>query len=129
MSQSKKIEIIDADLLDGGTKHPNLALMKISGYNKQIGNSVELIKTYNGLQSSHYDQIYISRVFTFTNVNDNVLKFKNVIIGGTGFFLDGGKNLPSKIEHHMPDYHLYDDYIKECIENGKSESHFADYLN
>ena len=29
-----KIGIIDADLLDNGTRHPNLALMKISGYYK-----------------------------------------------------------------------------------------------
>ena len=27
----KTIGIIDADLLDNGTRHPNLALMKISG--------------------------------------------------------------------------------------------------
>ena len=30
-TMSKEIGIIDADLLDNGTRHPNLALMKISG--------------------------------------------------------------------------------------------------
>ena len=29
------IGIIDADLLDKGTRHPNLALMKISAYYKE----------------------------------------------------------------------------------------------
>ena len=31
------IGIIDADLLDKGTRHPNLALMKISAYHKKCG--------------------------------------------------------------------------------------------
>ena len=31
----KTIGIIDADLLDNGTRHPNLALMKIRGYQKE----------------------------------------------------------------------------------------------
>ena len=35
-----KIGIIDADLLDNGTRHPNLALMKISGFMKSQGNDV-----------------------------------------------------------------------------------------
>ena len=32
-----KIGLIDADLLDGGTRHPNLALLKISGFCKSRG--------------------------------------------------------------------------------------------
>lgn len=32
-----RVGIIDADLLDGGTRHPNLALLKISGYCKELG--------------------------------------------------------------------------------------------
>jgi len=61
-----KIGIIDADLLDNGTRHPNLALMKISGYNKEQGHSVTLLDSYTGLDS--YDKIYISKVFNFTNI-------------------------------------------------------------
>lgn len=33
----EKIGLIDADLLDNGTRHPNLALMKIAGYYKDTG--------------------------------------------------------------------------------------------
>ena len=40
----KTIGIIDADLLDNGTRHPNLALMKISGYQKELGNDVTLLE-------------------------------------------------------------------------------------
>ena len=35
--------IIDADLLDKGTRHPNLALMKISGFYKNHGNKISLL--------------------------------------------------------------------------------------
>lgn len=31
-----RVGIIDADLLDHGTRHPNLALMKLSGWEKGI---------------------------------------------------------------------------------------------
>ena len=38
----KTIGIIDADLLDNGTRHPNLALMKISGYQQEQGTELTL---------------------------------------------------------------------------------------
>ena len=50
-------------------------------------------------------------------------------IGGTGFFPDGGKNLPDEIEHHKPDYDLYTEYVEEQIDSGKTRAHFADYLD
>ena len=40
------IGIIDADLLDNGTRHPNLALMKISGFNKEKGHNVTLLNSH-----------------------------------------------------------------------------------
>ena len=43
----KNIGIIDADILDNGTRHPNLACEKMSGYYKAKGNSVTLITDYN----------------------------------------------------------------------------------
>ena len=42
-----KIGIIDADLLDQGTRHPNLALLKISGYCKEFKHNVKLICDYS----------------------------------------------------------------------------------
>jgi hypothetical protein len=121
-----KIGIIDADLLDNGTRHPNLALMKISGYNKEQGHSVTLLDSYIGLNS--YDKVYISRVFTFTRVPEGITSLPNVVVGGTGFFEDGGENLPYEIEHHMPDYDLYKDYANGEIDKGRNKNAVSDYL-
>lgn len=123
-----KIGLVDADLIDNGTRHPNLALMKIAGFYKDQGNEVILIyKDY--LEVDNYDKVFISKVFSFTNVPEWVLERPNVEYGGTGFFADGGKNLDDKIEHHMPYYDLYKDYIDEQLAKGKSRQYYADYLD
>lgn len=120
------IGIIDADLMDGGTRHPNLALMKISGYYKDQGSSVTLLDSYDDLGS--YDKVYISKVFTFTNVPEGITSLPNISIGGTGFYEDGGENLPDEIEHHMPDYNLYKEYVYGELEKGRKRSAVSDYL-
>lgn len=117
-----KIAIIDADLI-GREKHrfPNLVCEKISGYHKKIGDEVHLVLDYDNLDS--YDEVYICKVFTDTwvpdwianNVNmDGVSTSlpENIHVGGTGFFFATAPNLPEYIEHHMPDYHLYDEWIE-----------------
>ena len=105
------IGIIDADLM-GRKKHrfPNLASMKISNYNKSLGNNVRLITSYDD-DLSIYDDIYLSRVFTDTVVPDNIVVLDNIHLGGTGFYFDKAPPLKNEIEHFMPDYHLYDDWI------------------
>lgn len=124
----EKIGLIDADLMDNGTRHPNLALMKIAGYYKELGNEVELIYTsYNEVYN--YDKLFMSRVFTFTEVPGWVLELPNIKYGGTGFYEDGGENLPDEIEHHMPYYDLYLEYVNEQIAKGKPRSRFTDYLD
>lgn len=122
-----RIGIIDADLLDNGTRHPNLALMKISGFNKEQGHSVTLLNSYLGLDT--FDKVYISKVFTYTNVPLDITSMQNVVIGGTGFYDDGGKDLPDDIEHHMPDYDLYTDYANGEISKGRNRSAVSDYLD
>lgn len=123
-----KIGIIDADLMDNGTRHPNLALMKIAGFYKEKGNFVKLIyKSYDEVKE--YDHIYMSKVFSFTKVPQWVLELKNITIGGTGFFEDGGENLPYEIEHHMPYYDLYKEYVEDELQNGKKRQNFSDYLD
>lgn len=130
-----KLGIIDADLIDGGTRHPNLALMKVSSYYKSKGWKVELLLDYKNLDN--YNKIVISKVFTFTKVSPNIFKDgvlheeqpekylkDNIEIGGTGFYFDKAPNLPDEIEHIMPDYHLYDEFIA-----GKSETKYDDYIN
>ena len=62
-----KIGIIDADLMDNGTRHPNLALMKISGYYKEQGHEVKLIHN-SYMELFEYEKIYLAKVFSFTEV-------------------------------------------------------------
>ena len=160
MVKGKKLKtisvgMIDADLIDGGTRHPNLAQMKISSYCKKRGCNVKLLYTIEDLTSlTSFDAIIISKVFTFTHlpyslldyINGNEYEFNRDIIevidtcyktpgitqyaiGGTGFFCDGGRHLSEEIEHIMPDYSLYLDYVNNKINEGCKRSHFADYLD
>ena len=36
---------------------------------------------------------------------------ENIHVGGTGFFFANAPNLDDEVEHHMPDYNLYNDWI------------------
>jgi hypothetical protein len=71
-----KVGIIDSDLLDNGTKHPNLALMKISSYYKNKGFETKLLEDYNNLDN--YDKIYLSKVFSFTKIPINLSLYPNI---------------------------------------------------
>ena len=123
-----KIGIIDADLI-GRKKHrfPNLVCMKISGYYKRLGNDVELKTNYDNLDK--YDKVFISKVFTDTPIDESILRLSNVKYGGTGFFYDKAEPLSYEIEHTMPDYHLYDEWVEEKINNGENKKNFEYYLN
>lgn len=137
----KRLGIIDADLIDGGTRHPNLACMKISAYYKEQGWDVVLLENYDDIDE--YDLVSISKVFSFTNVPNNIYKDgkcidevhpelglkDNIMIGGTGFYFDKAPNLPYEIEHHMPDYHLYDNFIQKKIDAGEPRNRYCDYLD
>ena len=94
--------------------------MKLSGYYKELGNDVSLKMDYEDLSS--YDKVFISKVFTDTPIDESILDLPNVEYGGTGFFYDKAPKLPSEVEHHMPDYHLYDDWVNEKLnEDGKED--------
>ncbi|MBE6977868.1 MAG: hypothetical protein E7438_04415 [Ruminococcaceae bacterium] len=113
-----RVAIIDADLI-GRQKHrfPNLACEKISAYWKEKGAVVELKLDYEGLDD--YDQVYVSKVFTDTPVPDFLSETDRIHIGGTGFFFDKAPNLPDEIEHHMPDYDLYNDWISGEVQKAE----------
>ena len=123
-----RVAVIDADLI-GRKKHrfPNLACMKISGYYKELGYAVELKLNYNNLES--FDKVFISKVFTDTPVPEEVLAYDNVKFGGTGFYYDKAEPLPCYIEHHMPDYDLYLDWVNNEIAKGKKRKEFEYYLD
>lgn len=115
-----KIGIIDADLL-GRSRHrfPNLVCEKISGYWKERGAEVHLLMDYSW--ADDFDHIYISKVFTDTPVPDWLTATEKVHIGGTGFYFDKAPDLPEEIEHHMPDYRLYDDWIAGELARAEAE--------
>lgn len=119
-----KIGIIDADLL-GRSKHrfPNLVCEKLSGFWNEHGAQTELLMSYDCVDK--YDRVYISKVFTDTPVPEwvmnDALRPSNVLIGGTGFYFDKAPNLPEEIEHHMPNYDLYNDFIEKDIARARNE--------
>jgi len=86
--------------VDNSSNFPSLPLMKISSYHKMIGDQVEIMQPY-----VHYDQIYVSKVFSNSPDYKYRLNADNIIKGGTGY--PGGDNLPDNIEHIYPDYSLY----------------------
>ena len=123
-----KIAVIDADLI-GRSRHrfPNLACMKLSGWHKGIGDEVTLKTDYEGLAG--FDQVYLSKVFTDTEVPEDVLNMENISYGGTGFYYDKAPALPEEVEHCMPDYHLYDGWVAEKLESGCRRNDYRFYLD
>ena len=110
-----KVGIIDADLISKQKQRfPNLACMKISAYYKKQGHDVCLLTSYDDVEN--YDKVFISKVFLDTEVPEGILNLSWVEHGGTGFFYDKAPPLPYKIEHIMPDYHLYDDFVDAQIQ-------------
>lgn len=104
-----RIGLVDADLLCNGTRHPNLALLKIAGYFRDNGfvrKTAELeaqnVSTYELLTNEcnfdellAFDHIYVSCVFSFTLDNPPKLlsflmnsdKMKGKLhMGGTGSY-------------------------------------------
>jgi hypothetical protein len=125
-----KIAIIDADLVQNIKTHrfPNLACMKLSGYYKDRGHHVVLKLDYDGI--GEFDKVFVSKVFSSTNVPEGILNLKNVEYGGTGFFYDESPSLPFDIEHSFPDYDLYRDWVEDRMSAGdkrKSMEYYLDY--
>ena len=120
------IAVIDADFISRKRhRFPNLVCEKISGYYKKIGENVILKTDYENL--SDFDKIFIAKVFTDTPIDSEILKLPNVVYGGTGFFYDNAQPLPFEIEHSMPDYHLYDDWLKLHDKGGTEFKAYKDY--
>ncbi|WP_417502606.1 hypothetical protein [Mitsuokella jalaludinii] len=58
----KIIGIVDADLLDNGTRHPNLVCLKLAGWYRAQGDTVLLIDSWEDLlyHAKEYDHIFIA---------------------------------------------------------------------
>lgn len=113
-----RIGLIDADMLHRKKMtFPNLALMKLSAWHKQQGDTVEW---YQPLLSGHMDRVYVSKVFSDAYTPDIFFTpdADEVIRGGSGYAIsnpDGREvydkgsdtDLPYEVEHIYPDYGLY----------------------
>lgn len=106
-------------LLDIDSKMPNLALMKISAYHKNMGDKISLIvlgKNIKGdnIKYSHPNKVYMSVIFKKSKfLAENVVSsfkmtysnIESIDIGGSGCNLN--KKLSDEIEYIKPDYNLY----------------------
>lgn len=142
--------IVDADLLDNGTRHPNLVLMKIAGYCRDHKIPYKFIfDTKEDI--SKFSYIYVSKVFTFSKepvfLNRKDIDQNKIKKGGTGYYaeeenietfirlqnedmrsLETDPNLPGfNMAHQMPDYTLYNQYIENELSKGKDPKQFKDY--
>jgi hypothetical protein len=141
--------IVDADLLDNGTRHPNLVLMKLAGYFRDRNISYKFIYNNDNDDISNYSFIYVSKVFTFTKVPSFLDKIEpsKIIKGGTGYYVEEDNlelfnqqreddmarleldpNLPNfNMASQMPDYTLYNEYVDGEIKKGKNPQSYKDY--
>ena len=87
-------------LLAVDSSYPNLALMKLSTYHKAEGDTVEWYNPF-----THYDKVYMAKVFTFTPDYGYYINSYCVERGGTGYDLQ--KVLLPEIDRMQPDYCLY----------------------
>lgn len=107
-----KIGLIDVD----GHNFPNLALMRISAWHKQQGDTVE----WWASEFEYYDIVYMSKVFSddYSKEGHTPMNCGKVIKGGTGYCIklkngrevfDQSKNttLPDEVERMFPDYSIY----------------------
>ncbi len=91
-----KVGLLDID----SHNFPNIALMRIAYYHKQLGDEVEWVNHFN-----EYDKVYQSKVFTFTPDNMFVVNSNFILKGGTGY--DPLIELPSYIDTNKLDYSIY----------------------
>lgn len=76
-----------------------------------------------------YDKIFVSKVFENTTYPAFIINLDICEYGGTGFFYDKAPPLPEEIEHIMPDYSLYDEWVDNCIQAGANKNEFTIYKN
>jgi len=128
MTTKLNIGIIDSDQQQRRIfNYPNLSLMKISGYHKSKGDTVSLISydDVTGLFRNSYDKIYLSKVFTKPELPPIIANDDSIIKGGTGLFFDKSPRLTEEIEHHMPDYYLYENIYSNI--NPTKLKYFTDF--
>lgn len=120
----QKVLLVDVD----SAKTQNYALMKISSYEKSLGNKIEIIKLklpfypskskkIRVIDGSNFLRVYVSIIYTDNKNMVNIINNDNVLFGGTGF--DVSVKLPPEIEKCDPDYSIYPEYNFSIIYNSR----------
>ncbi|MBA7575396.1 hypothetical protein ES708_17220 [subsurface metagenome] len=90
---------MDLDIIKQRQPYPNLALMKLSAHHKARGD-----KVYLNFPLLQPDITYASCVFSW-HAKKRACLPERATLGGSG--IDFKAELPSEVEHIMPDYSLY----------------------
>lgn len=93
-----RIGLIDVD----GHNFPNLALMKISAFHKKLHDIVEWYTPFE-----HYDMVYLSKVFSFSEDYKYPIYADQIIYGGTGYQIKNNNG----IEY----FNMYDQEFKKFL--------------
>lgn len=82
--------------VDGHGNFPNLALMKLSAWHRQRGDTVAWYDIFGD-----YDRVYMSKVFTHTpDFGQVILNAREIVKGGTGY--DIQSRLPEEVDRMVP---------------------------
>jgi len=90
----------------GATIYPNLALCKISAWHKAQGDEVEW-----AIPFVHYDILYRSKIFNFSQDDFTVYYCDKEVRGGTGYDIES--KLPQEIDDMQPDFSIYPNVPKD----------------
>ena len=73
--------------------------------------------------------VYLSKVFDYTEIPIDIMKYDNLYYGGTGFYYELMPDLPDFMEHMKPDYILYHSWIGDMMREGAKRKEFEYYLD
>ncbi|MBR4226906.1 MAG: hypothetical protein IKR86_09135 [Candidatus Methanomethylophilaceae archaeon] len=143
----KRIGVMDVDMLGGRSRFPNLAVMKMAAYAKRKcpDATVELVESEREI--GRYDCVMASKVFDFSPtpepiqdaidkegldalavpIGEGLAREEWLMLGGTGWYYERGPRLPEEAEHIMPDYLIYEPYIRRMEAKGQG-AYFAQFL-
>ena len=94
------IGLLDIDAKHSKQSFPNLALCKIAAWHKAHGDRVEWATPFE-----HYDILYRSKIFNFSEDDYTPYMADKEIRGGTGY--DIHSQLPQEIDDMQPDLTIY----------------------
>ena len=90
----------------GATIYPNIALGKIARWHREHGDSVEWASPM-----FHYDVVYMSKIFNFSEDDITIYDADRIVRGGTGY--DIYSKLPEEIDRLQPDYSIFPNVPKD----------------